>query len=73
MSEPQVKKTKTASTLDQLKAMTTIVADTGDFEGMLINYYFYYHLETKFCFYHQLRMYVCVIELCELINHLCHY
>lgn len=38
MSEPQVKKTKTVSALDQLKAMTTIVADTGDFEGMLINY-----------------------------------
>lgn len=36
MSEPQVKKTKTVSTLDQLKAMTTIVADTGDFEGILI-------------------------------------
>lgn len=34
MSEPQVKKTKTVSALDQLKAMTTIVADTGDFEGM---------------------------------------
>lgn len=29
-----MKKTKTASTLDQLKAMTTIVADTGDFEAM---------------------------------------
>lgn len=33
MSEPQTKKTK-VSALDQLKAMTTIVADTGDFEGM---------------------------------------
>lgn len=32
MSEPQTKKTK-VSTLDQLKALTTIVADTGDFEG----------------------------------------
>lgn len=39
MSEPQVKKTKTVSTLDQLKAMTTIVADTGDFEGMPVSYY----------------------------------
>lgn len=34
MSEPQVKKSKIVSTLDQLKTMTTIVADTGDFEGM---------------------------------------
>lgn len=34
MSEPQVKKSKTVSSLDQLKALTTIVADTGDFEGM---------------------------------------
>jgi transaldolase len=33
-SEPQSKKTKVmASSLDQLKAITTIVADTGDFEG----------------------------------------
>lgn len=38
MSEPQVKKTKTVSALDQLKAMTTIVADTGDFEGIHINF-----------------------------------
>lgn len=37
MSEPQVKKSKTVSALDQLKALTTIVADTGDFEGMLCN------------------------------------
>lgn len=34
MSEPQVKKSKTVSALDQLKTMTTIVADTGDFEAM---------------------------------------
>jgi len=34
MSEPQVKKSKTGSALDQLKTMTTIVADTGDFEAM---------------------------------------
>lgn len=33
MSEPQTKKTKVVSALDQLKALTTIVADTGDFEG----------------------------------------
>lgn len=33
-AEPQVKKSKVLSTLDQLKAMTTIVADTGDFEAM---------------------------------------
>lgn len=32
--EPQTKKTKVVSTLDQLKQITTIVADTGDFEGM---------------------------------------
>lgn len=37
MSEPQVKKSKTVSALDQLKTMTTIVADTGDFEGMWKN------------------------------------
>lgn len=37
MTEPQVKKTKIVSALDQLKAMTTIVADTGDFEGTLFN------------------------------------
>ncbi len=34
MSEPQCKRTKMTSTLDQLKAMTTVVADTGDFEAM---------------------------------------
>lgn len=34
MTEPQVKKSKIVSSLDQLKSMTTIVADTGDFEGM---------------------------------------
>jgi len=32
--EPQLKKTKVLSTLDQLKQITTIVADTGDFEAM---------------------------------------
>lgn len=32
-SEPQSKKTKMSSSLDQLKTLTTIVADTGDFEG----------------------------------------
>jgi len=34
MSEPQCKKSKMSSTLDQLKAFTTVVADTGDFEAM---------------------------------------
>lgn len=34
MTEPQLKKTKVVSCLEQLKAITTIVADTGDFEGM---------------------------------------
>jgi len=33
-AEPQNKKTKVLSTLDQLKTLTTIVADTGDFEAM---------------------------------------
>lgn len=33
MSGPQVKKTKMTSSLDQLKSMTTVVADTGDFHG----------------------------------------
>lgn len=31
--EPENKKTKSVSVLDQLKQITTIVADTGDFEG----------------------------------------
>lgn len=31
--EPQLKKTRVVSVLDQLKQVTTIVADTGDFEG----------------------------------------
>jgi len=34
MSEPQCKRSKMTSTLDQLKALTTVVADTGDFEAM---------------------------------------
>ncbi|KYN44566.1 Transaldolase [Trachymyrmex septentrionalis] len=34
MSEPQSKKTKTMSSLNQLKDFTTIVADTGDFQAM---------------------------------------
>lgn len=33
MSEPQLKKVKMSSSLAQLKEMTTVVADTGDFEG----------------------------------------
>lgn len=33
MSEPQSKKTKTMSSLNQLKDLTTVVADTGDFQG----------------------------------------
>lgn len=36
MSEPHTKKTKIVSSLEQLKAMTTIVADTGDFEGNIL-------------------------------------
>lgn len=36
-SEPQNKKTKmSSSSLEQLKNFTTIVADTGDFEGIYI-------------------------------------
>ncbi|XP_058460820.1 probable transaldolase [Malaya genurostris] len=35
-SEPQSKKTKMVSSLDQLKQLTTIVADTGDFEAMKV-------------------------------------
>lgn len=31
--EPQNKKSKMANSLEQLKTFTTIVADTGDFEG----------------------------------------
>lgn len=33
MSEPQSKKVKMTSSLTQLKEITTIVADTGDFQG----------------------------------------
>ena len=33
MTEPQCKRSKMTSSLDQLKSMTTVVADTGDFEG----------------------------------------
>jgi len=33
-AEPQRKKTKSGSTLDQLKSFTTVVADTGDFEAI---------------------------------------
>ena len=35
MSESPSKKSKMASSLDQLKDMTVVVADTGDFEGKL--------------------------------------
>ncbi|XP_011499791.1 PREDICTED: probable transaldolase [Ceratosolen solmsi marchali] len=34
MSDSECKKPKMSSTLDQLKSMTTVVADTGDFEVM---------------------------------------
>lgn len=40
--EPQSKKTKMSSTLDQLKQITTIVADTGDFEGIKIMCFSYF-------------------------------
>lgn len=33
MSEPQCKRSKMQNGLEQLKALTTVVADTGDFEG----------------------------------------
>lgn len=33
MSESPTKKSKMATALDQLKEMTVVVADTGDFEG----------------------------------------
>lgn len=39
-AEPQSKKTKMSSTLDQLKQITTIVADTGDFEGFYFSIFF---------------------------------
>jgi len=35
-TEPQNKKTKVVSSLEQLKQLTTIVADTGDFETMKV-------------------------------------
>ncbi|XP_015609122.1 probable transaldolase [Cephus cinctus] len=34
MTEPQCKKVKMPSSLEQLKSVTTVVADTGDFEAM---------------------------------------
>jgi len=34
MTEPQCKRSKMANSLEQLKALTTVVADTGDFEAM---------------------------------------
>lgn len=40
-SEPQSKKSKMSSTLDQLKQLTTIVADTGDFEGITLQCFSY--------------------------------
>lgn len=33
MSSPQCKKVKMTSSLEQLKALTIVVADTGDFQG----------------------------------------
>lgn len=33
MSEPQSKRSKMSNCLEQLKAQTVVVADTGDFEG----------------------------------------
>lgn len=36
-AEPQSKKSKMSTTLDQLKQITTIVADTGDFEGIYLS------------------------------------
>lgn len=35
--EPESKKTKVGTSLDQLKRFTTVVADTGDFEGESYN------------------------------------
>lgn len=40
MSEPQCKKIKMPNSLEQLKSLTTVVADTGDFEGKLFTYLF---------------------------------
>ncbi|KAL1492195.1 hypothetical protein ABEB36_012678 [Hypothenemus hampei] len=34
MADPQCKRSKMSNTLEQLKAFTTVVADTGDFEAM---------------------------------------
>jgi transaldolase len=35
--EPQCKRGKMSTSLDQLKALTTVVADTGDFEGISVH------------------------------------
>lgn len=37
--EPEAKKSKMLSALEQLKKLSTIVADTGDFEGELLSTY----------------------------------
>lgn len=37
-AEPVAKKTKMVNTLEQLKKLTTIVADSGDFEGKFFNF-----------------------------------
>lgn len=41
MSEPQCKRSKMANSLEQLKNLTVVVADTGDFEGTV------YHIVTS--------------------------
>lgn len=33
MTEPQCKRSKMPNGLEELKSLTTVVADTGDFEG----------------------------------------
>ena len=38
MTEPNRKQAKMSSSLDQLKDVTVVVADTGDFEGKLVAY-----------------------------------
>lgn len=57
MSEPQCKKSKMSSSLEQLKALTTVVADTGDFEG---NALFVNQKQISLSGYHRNRCFVFV-------------
>lgn len=69
MSEPQCKRNKMPSSLDQLKSLTVVVADTGDFEGrhrVMFFYFYYKYLYRIHCFY--ILLYNKVITGCNFIE-----